>query len=137
LILIDTGVILAVADASDVDHERCEDLLGDYRPEELLVPATVIVESSWLIEDRLGPRAEAAFLRAIVSHELKRVDLADRYWERIAELVETYSDLRLGLVDASIVALAERLRVTTIATLNHRDFTVVRPAHVQAFDLLP
>jgi predicted nucleic acid-binding protein len=41
------------------------------------------------------------------------------------------------LVDASIIAVAERLNVTTIATLDRRDFTVVRPVHCQAFELIP
>lgn len=40
-------------------------------------------------------------------------------------------------MDARIVAIAERLNVTTIATMNHRDFTVVRPAHCEAFELIP
>jgi len=43
----------------------------------------------------------------------------------------------LGLVDASVVAVAERLGVTSIATLNARDFHVVRPRHAEAFTLLP
>lgn len=56
---------------------------------------------------------------------------------RMAELVARYSDLPLGTVDASVVAAAERLEVTTIATLDRRDFGVVRPRHVEAFELLP
>jgi hypothetical protein len=58
-------------------------------------------------------------------------------WERISELVTAYSDLRLGGTDSSVIALAERRGATRIATLNHRDFTVVRPRHVAAFELLP
>ncbi len=56
---------------------------------------------------------------------------------RIAELVSVYRDLPLGTVDASVVAAAERLGVTEIATLDRRHFGVVRPAHVDAFELLP
>ena len=137
MIIVDTGVILAVADGSDADHDRSDDLLGGYPGRELLVPATVIVESSWLIEDRLGPAAEAAFLRSFPAGELTRVDLVDPDWQRAVELIETYADLGLGLVDASIVAVAERLGITTLATLNHRDFTVVRPRHTDALELLP
>jgi uncharacterized protein len=48
-----------------------------------------------------------------------------------------YADLGLGGTDASLVAIAERLNITTIATLDRRDFTVVRPRHVDAFTLLP
>jgi predicted nucleic acid-binding protein len=58
-------------------------------------------------------------------------------WARIRELVTTYASLRLGGTDASVIALAERHGATRIATLNHRDFTVVRPAHADAFTLLP
>lgn len=137
MIVVDTGVLLAVADGSDADHDRCDDLLGSYHPAELIVPATVVVECSWLIEDRLGPGAEVAFLRSLNQGELTRVDLTEADWQRAAELVETYADLGLGLVDASIVAVAERLGVTTLATLNRRDFTVVRPRHADAFQLLP
>jgi hypothetical protein len=53
------------------------------------------------------------------------------------ELVVQYADLGLGLVDASVVAVAERYQTATLATLNHRDFGVVRPRHVDAFELLP
>jgi predicted nucleic acid-binding protein len=55
----------------------------------------------------------------------------------MAELIETYADLRLGTVDASVIATAERLGTTTIATLDRRHFTVVRPSHVDAFQLVP
>jgi predicted nucleic acid-binding protein len=57
--------------------------------------------------------------------------------ERMAELVETYSDFPLGLVDASVIAVAERLNADAIATLDHRHFSVVRPRHLPAFKLLP
>lgn len=63
------------------------------------------------------------------------VDPSD--WLRIAELVVAYDDLPLGTVDASVVAAAERLDITTIATLDRRHFSVVRPAHVDGFEILP
>ncbi len=135
-IIVDTGVVFAVADRSDADHGPCDELLGAFAGD-LVVPTPVVVESSWLICSRLGPAAEAKFLRAVISGELRREDLADADWERALALVETYADLGLGLVDASVVAVAERLGATTVATLNHRDFRVVRPLHVAAFELLP
>jgi uncharacterized protein len=66
---------------------------------------------------------------------LEPVDPADLL--RIAELVAVYGDLPLGTVDGSVVAAAERLGATTLATLDRRHFGVVRPAHVEAFELLP
>lgn len=46
-------------------------------------------------------------------------------------------DLPLGIVDAAVITIAERLRLTAIATLDRRHFTVVRPRHTAAFVLLP
>jgi hypothetical protein len=40
-------------------------------------------------------------------------------------------------VDASIIAMAERLGVTTILTTDHRHFAVVRPAHCERLRLVP
>jgi predicted nucleic acid-binding protein len=56
---------------------------------------------------------------------------------RARNLQETYADLGIGIVDASIVALTERLGETKLATLDRRHFSVVRPAHVPALQLLP
>ena len=56
---------------------------------------------------------------------------------RMAELVRRYGDLPLGTTDASAVAVAERLDVTEVATLDRRHFSVVRPHHTTALTLLP
>jgi len=55
----------------------------------------------------------------------------------MADLVLTYGDLPLGTTDASVVAIAERLKLTDVATLDRRHFTVVRPSHVNSLTLLP
>lgn len=51
--------------------------------------------------------------------------------------MKTYADLPLGGVDASVVAVAEHLSLRTVATLDRRHFTVVRPCHTNSFELLP
>ena len=55
----------------------------------------------------------------------------------MAELVEQYADLPLGTIGRVVIAVAERLNITEVATLDLRHFTVVRPRHVQALTLLP
>ena len=77
------------------------------------------------------------FLGDLASRAFVTVSVGEDDWLRIAELVSRYRDLPLGTVDASVVTVAERLGITTIATLDRRHFTVVRPAHVAVFDLLP
>jgi predicted nucleic acid-binding protein len=97
----------------------------------------VITEVVYLIGTRLGADSEVRFLGDLAAGSLltEPVDAAD--WLRIAELVSVYRDLPLGSVDASVVATAERLRVSEIATLDRRHFTIVRPRHVNAFKLVP
>lgn len=92
---------------------------------------------AYLLETRLGPDAEVRFLGDLAAGSLISEPVRPPDWIRIAELVADYSDLPLGTVDASIVATAERLGFVELATLDRRDFTVVRPAHTEAFEIVP
>jgi uncharacterized protein len=132
--LFDTGPIVAALDRSDKHHSRCAALL-ESAGGALLIPTTVIVEVCWLLEER--PDIEAAFLESIAAGEFEHVTLTPADLTRMAELVRTYASLPLGAVDASVVAIAERLKLTDVATLDRRHFAVVRPQHVNALNLLP
>jgi len=92
---------------------------------------------SYLIEKRLGWTAEVRFLGDLSSGNFVTAPVLAGDWIRIAELVARYRDLPLGTVDASVVVLAKRLGLDVIGTLDRRHFTVVRPKHVAAFELLP
>jgi uncharacterized protein len=135
VILVDTGVFVSAADRDEPRHKDCADLLRTR--DQLVVPASVLPEAAWMIERRLGPSAEVLFLRLVTGDRFDLVELAGVDYRRIIELISRYADLGLGFVDASIVAVAERVGAREIATLNHRDFAVVRPAHCDAFELLP
>jgi predicted nucleic acid-binding protein len=99
--------------------------------------APVVAETAWMIESRLGPAAEARFLGLVTEGQLEVADLSLDDYRRCVELIETYADMGLGLVDASVITIAERLGITTIATLNRRDFNVVRPRHIETFEQIP
>ena len=103
----------------------------------MLVPALCITEVAHLTMTRLGWEPEVRFLGDLIAGDLLVEQLHPADLERIAELVSVYRDLPLGTVDASVVAAAERLETTTIATLDRRHFGVVRPAHVDSFELVP
>jgi uncharacterized protein len=96
-----------------------------------------LAESAYLAGRRLGWRSEILLLAAFEAAELTLEPVHPADLERVAELVAGYRDLPLGTTDASIVAAAERLDLTTIATLDRRHFGVVRPRHVEAFELVP
>lgn len=106
-------------------------------PGPLLVPVLCLAEVAYLIAPHAGLENEVRLLMAAAVGELSVERLHPADLERAAELVTQYRDLPLGTVDASVVAAAERLEVTTIATLDRRHFSVVRPAHTEAFELLP
>lgn len=96
-----------------------------------------MTEVAYLLETRLGTEAEVRFLGDLAAGNLIAEAVRPADWIRIAELVAAYRDLPLGTVDASVVATAERLRLVELATLDRRHFTVVRPAHTPAFEILP
>ncbi|HEX6097672.1 MAG TPA: PIN domain-containing protein [Thermoanaerobaculia bacterium] len=99
-------------DEDDADHAASLRLLESH-PGPLLVPQLVIAEVTWLIETRLGWRPEMRFLGDLASGNFLTEPVLAGDWIRIAELVGRYHDLPLGTVDASVVALAERLGVRT------------------------
>jgi hypothetical protein len=95
----------------------------------------VIAETAFLVGERMGPRIEAMLLADIAGSDITVDHVPLGEWVRIGELVARYADLPLGTVDATVVAAAERLGVTAIATTDRRHFSVVRPAHADAFEL--
>jgi predicted nucleic acid-binding protein len=136
VILVDTNVLVAAARTADTNHDAAARLLETLN-EPLLVPPTVLAEVCYLLNEWSGPDTEARFLRDFRPGGLQLAELTTADVARMADLVERYADLRLGGTDASLVAIAERLRIDRIATLDRRHFTVVRPTHVTAFTLLP
>lgn len=136
MIICDTGPLVAVLNKSDAAHTVCLKLLEGH-PGPLVVSSPVLTEVCYFLETRVGPAAEARFLRSIVTGELELGGLTSVDLDRMAELVTAYADFPLGAVDASVIALAERFGVQEIAALDRRHFSVVRPKHVSALTLLP
>lgn len=136
MIICDTGPLVATMNKTDNQHGVCRDALEGHRGP-LVIPALVVLEVCQLLESRSGPYAETAFLESIHRGEFQVESLTVDDYGRMSELTRKYSDLPLGTADACVVAVAERLGVSEIATLDRRHFTVVRPRHVQAFTLLP
>lgn len=133
--IVDAGILYALADADDDHHDAARLILA--RPDEKLVPEPVIVETDYLILSRLGVEAELAFLRTLAGRwfSIESPGHEDRL--RATELVAQYREARIGYVDAVIVAMAERLGESIIATVDRRRFGSVRPRHVDGFTLVP
>lgn len=134
-LVTDTSVVYAALHRDERHHRSCASLLASISP--VVLPAPVITEATLLSLSRSRPRAADALLRSVVDGTVAVVDLQARDYARVRELIARYVDLRLSFVDASVVAIAERLQETTIATLDRRHFSVVQPLHCEAFTLVP
>jgi uncharacterized protein len=136
MLVVDAGPLVAAAATGDRNHERCVELLSRATPP-LVVPTLVLTEVAYFLADRIGPQAELAFARSLREGELHAEPVEPPDWGRIADLVNQYGDLPLGIVDASVIATCERLDVAALATLDRRHFTEVRPRHRDSLTLLP
>jgi predicted nucleic acid-binding protein len=132
--IVDAGPLYAVADADDEDHLPCLEVLR--RPDlDLVVPALVVAEVTYLVGRRLGPSAEAAFLRGLGGLEVEAPTPED--WLSIADTVARYADFPLGGIDASVAVLADRLGTTLIVTLDRRHLGALKSSAGETFRLLP
>jgi len=95
VILVDTNILVAVANGRDNNHRVAVDLLETV-PEELLVTSTVIAEVCYLLQERAGAPAETRFLRSFDAGELVLADLTLTDLRRMAQLTERYADLGWG-----------------------------------------
>ncbi len=137
MILADTGPVVALNDPGDPYRESVARALKTIRGQELVVPSPVVIEASYFLNRRAGPRFEANLLRQVTTGAIRTIETALDDYGRAADLVEQYADFPLGTVDALIIAIAERLNVTTIFTLDRRHFSVIRPRHIDAFTVVP
>ena len=133
-LLVDAGVLYAMVDRSDAWHAPIVEYLKGLHTI-LLAPVTVLPEAAYLVRTRLGITEELKLIEGFVNggvgiEPLKATDLS-----RAHELMAKYP--QLGFTDSTIVATAERLALTTIATTDRRHFRIVRPAHIKQFTLVP
>jgi uncharacterized protein len=133
-LLVDTGVLYALADRRDAWHTRVRSYLQSRR-DTLLAPVTILPEVACLLRERIGAQAELAFARSIAKGEIAAEGLDRRDIVRAGQLMSEYE--RLGFVDATVIAAAERLKMSFIATTDRRHFGAVRPAHRERFTLVP
>ncbi len=138
MIVVDTGPLVALVDADDKHHAACRAWFAAVDRRHLVIPAPVIAEACHLIAHHCGAAVEATFLSDLAQGSYGMVSaLLPEDLARMSKLVAQYASLPLGGTDACVVATAERINTTEIATLDVRHFTVVRPAHTAAFTLLP
>ncbi|WP_337867844.1 PIN domain-containing protein [Meiothermus sp.] len=133
-LILDSGVLTALYDRRDQWHLASKDLLlRESGP--LVIPAPAIPEVDYFLGKRLGLPAQLRFYQGITEGAYLVADLSEAGYQRVFELNQQYPSLRLGFVDAAVIAIAEELGIGQIATLDRRHFGAVE-ARIK-LDLLP
>jgi uncharacterized protein len=131
----DTGFVIAVAIATDHLHGPC--LVSYRRQERIYLPQSTLTEVAYLLTRAGGNRVTAQFLNGLARTKYRLVALEDEDLMRTAELLEQYADTRVDFVDITLAAVAERLEIRRILTVDQRDFRILRPRHCEYFEVEP
>ena len=134
--LLDASGLLPTLSQNLRHHEECAQAVSESKSKLILSPF-VLAELDYLIEKLSGVNVQLEFLREI---EMGAYELAPFGAEDIARarrIIEQYSDLGIGLADASIVVLSERLNALDLLTLDERHFRALRGARGRPFRILP
>lgn len=135
-LICDTSGVLALYDASNADHAATAAVV-ESETGDLFVPVVLLAEIDYLLHDRLGADAARDFVRAIDQEEFTLVPLENADVRRCCQLLDQYRDLEIGLADATIVAVAERLALFRLLSFDHRHFRAIAPRNSTHFVLLP
>ena len=123
MILVDTGPLVALFDPSDADHRRCVDALRVIE-QPLATTVPVLTEAFHLLQPAsVGARRLIDFVE---DHGLQVLFLDDEGLARTFQLMAQYADAPMDLADASLVAMAERLDLRTVFTIDRRHFHTYR-----------
>jgi len=133
-LILDTGVVYAAFDRDDEHHLAARGLL-DAAEEILVLPSPTLCELDYLLRTRIGPGACLSLIDDVRSGAFVVEDLTFEDYDRARELMDRYDEV--GFVDASILAIVERCREGKLATTDRRHFSMMRPRHVEALELLP
>ena len=131
----DTGFVLAVTVATDEAHAACVSVYQQQR--HIYLPQTTLAEIAYMLTRVGGNRLVARFLLSLERTKYRIVALGADDIRRTAEILERYADSRVDFVDATIAAVAERLDIVRVLTVDQRDFRILRPRHCEHFEILP
>lgn len=127
-----------MVNAKDDHHLAVVEWLTSAPARDLLVPSLVLTEVCQYVEKHLGGAAEAGFVEELMrSPQLRIYHPLDDDFRRMAVLLRQYADWPLGIADAAVVATAERVKTSEIATVDRRHFEHIKPAHVAFFTIYP
>lgn len=133
--LIDSGFVISLLSVEDRNNPRCAAILKRENFPQL--PSVTLPEIAHILI-RNKKRAEfVTFLRMIANGDIPLIHPEKADIERAAEIMVQYADANIDFVDCAIMAMAERLNISRILTVDQRDFRMFRPKHIPHFTILP
>jgi predicted nucleic acid-binding protein len=135
-VLLDSGFLFASLNAAEAEHSATVRVLDTIR-EPIVLPVPAITEVAYLLARDLGNEVAADFMQSLATTDLTLENSTQEDYYRTSALLKQYADSNLDFVDALIAAIAERLNITRVLTLDRRDFQMIRPRHCDGFELLP
>jgi len=135
-LIVDTSGVIASMNRNDAAHRSVSAALqAEAGP--LILPVLVIAEVDYLALRYLGQRAEETFLEDVSQGAFAREELRDEDLDRGLEIIRRYSSHKIGIVDATLVALAERLNIDRVLTLDFRHFRTLKIRDRRPFTIVP
>lgn len=136
MLILDTGIIVASLNRRERTHAPCRALIAS-ADEPIVIPAPTLCEVDHLIHRQLGLEAMPALLRDVERGSYVLEELGPDDLPRVVQIMERYSDLDVGFVDAAVLTIVERLNEPKLATLDRKHFSVMQPRHIDSLELLP
>ncbi len=136
MVIADTGPLYALIDRSDAWHARVT-AWWTAQARHIRVSITVVPEVCYLLQTRISVQAEQAFVPSVANGELIIEPVESDDVMRASALMREYLDCPLGVVDATVIAVAERLGAREILTTDRRHFGAVRTNGSRVVSLVP
>ncbi|MGK7888824.1 MAG: type II toxin-antitoxin system VapC family toxin [Leptolyngbyaceae cyanobacterium] len=134
-VIADTSFVVTLTNQSDINHDRVTAIYANYS--QILLPQLALVEIAYLLGRNAGILCTIRFLQQLPRSRFILISATDDDLQRVASVLHQYMDSKLDFVDATVMAIAERLKVQTVLTLDRRDFQMFRPIHCESFIIYP
>lgn len=135
-VALDTGPLVALCNDSDSRHSDCVNMLKQLSGRtSLLTIEPVITEAFFLLQGH-----EPSMKRLAQLLQQPVIEIFSISKPLVAQIVDTiikYKNLELDYADAALMKVCEELNITSVFTLDRRDFEIYRPKHIKRFKLIP
>jgi hypothetical protein len=136
IVLLDTSFLLALVFPRDTNHHKARQAAGDLKGTRV-IPMPMLTEFFYMAMTRMSYEGAVRAFRVVRTGAFQIEPLTPEDMARMDEIMSQYHDNRFDFVDAAIMALSERLKITAVYTFDRRDFPVFKPSHTDYLELLP